>query len=115
MATVQEVVNRAGEYLGILRIGQSLQAQDNTRITAAYNEVYADLKVDSIASWASDGTIPDEVVQHVAALIAENCLNTYSVPDNRYTRIKNAVSTAKREIRRLVLPAYESTNDPTDY
>lgn len=120
MATVSEVVDRAANDLGILRLGQSLQAQDSTRINSAYNEVYAQLKTEGIATWTSTGAVPAEVVPHVAALVADNCLGTYSVSNDRYTRIKNAVGAndgdrAKRAIRKLVSSDYPSMADPVDY
>lgn len=115
MATVTEVINRTAGELGILRLNQSLQAQDNTRINTAYDEVYADLKTEGLATWASAGTIPDEVVRHVAALMADNCVNNYGVSDKRYDRIKKDSAVAKREIRKLISPVYVSTTDPADF
>ena len=44
MATKTDIRDRAGSDLGLLRLGQSLQSQDATRITSAIDEVYADLK-----------------------------------------------------------------------
>lgn len=115
MATVQEVVNRAAGDLGILRLNQSLQAQDNTRITAAYDEVYEDLKIEGLAIWASAGTVPAQVVRWLASLIADNCINNYGVSDKRYERIKKDAAIAKREIRKIVTPSFTSTTDPADY
>lgn len=120
MATIADVLSRAGNDLGILRLNQSLPAQDNTRITAAYNEVYAALKIDGLATWASDGDIPAALVPHVVALVADNCLNTYSVSNDRYTRIKNAAGAndgdiAKRAIKKLIAPDYVSMSDASDF
>ena len=118
MATIAEVRDRAANDLGILRLNQTLQAQDSTRITAAYNEVYAALKKDGLATWTSTGDIPTDLVPHVAALVADNCLSTYSVSVDRYTRIKNMVgpddgNKSKRALRKLVTPDYVSMeNDP---
>jgi hypothetical protein len=119
MATKAEVRDRAANDLGILRLGQSLQDQDKTRIESAYSEVYAALKKDGIATWASTGAVPDELVPHVAALVAHNCLNTYPASPERYQRIMNAAgmngAIAKREIRKMVAPDYASPDLPTDY
>ncbi len=120
MASVSDVVTRTANELGLLRLGQSLQAQDNTRITSAYDEVYAILKKDGLAVWASDGTIPAEIVPHLVTLMANTCLQTYGVSNDRYTRIKNESGSndgdkAKRAIQKLVAPDYPSMDEPTDY
>ncbi len=115
MATKAELRDRAANDLGLLRLGQSLQAQEVTRIESGFDEVYADLKTDGLNVWASTASCPVELVPHVAALIADNCLNTYSVSGERYKRIKIASSVAKREMRRLITPAHESAEEPTDY
>jgi len=115
MATAEKLHDRAAQDLGILRLNATLQAQDATRMEEAYEEVYASLKKEGIATWAYDGDVPAEVVPHVAALMAENCLNTYSVSDKRYVRITRSASKAKREIRAEVQDEYVSQDDPKDY
>jgi hypothetical protein len=119
VATKPEVKKRALELLGITRVGQGAQSQDDTRIGAAYTEVYADLKKEGIATWASSGTIPDEVAPHLVSLMALNGLGSYPVSNDRYTRIVNMAgptgNTAKREIRALVTPDYESLEEPDDF
>ncbi len=115
MATKAELRDRAANDLGLLRLGQALQAQDVTRIEAAFDEVYADLGTEGLNVWSSSGSCPAALNPHVAALMADNCLNTYSVSVERYQRIKAASGMAKREIRRLVTPEYESVDEPTDY
>lgn len=119
MATKQEIRDRSANDLGILRIGQSLQAQDNTRILSAYAEVWAELNAESIAPWQITESVPDELVKHVVALVALNCLNTYGVSDKRYIRIMNAAGDdgvkAKRAIRLLVATPYVNTDEVEQY
>ena len=115
MATVTEVVDRAANDLGILRLGQTLQAQDSTRITEAYNEVYATLVNEGLATWASTAEVPDELVPHVVALMADNCINVYGLSKERYQRIKGASIPALREIRRLTAPIYVSQDSAANY
>ena len=116
MATKAEIRDRAANDLGRLRIGQQqLTNEHQVRIEAAYDEVYADLSDEGLAVWASDAAVPTKFVPHVVALVADNCLNTYSVSNDRYIRIKNAVSIAKREIRRMATPEYEGLDDPEDF
>lgn len=115
MATVAEVRDRAANDLGLLRLGQSLQSQDSTRITTAYNEVYQQLKVDGLATWTSTGAIPAEVVQHVVAMVADNCLNTYGVSPERYARIKASLATAEKQLPRLITNSGVSEDSAVDY
>lgn len=119
MATASEIRDRAANDLGMLRLGQSLQAQDSTRITDAYTEVYAKLRKNGLATWASTAEVPDEVVPHVVAMVARNCLNTYSCSQERYQRIMIAAGaedkTALREIRCLVNPDHPSMSEPDNF
>lgn len=115
MATGAEIRDRAASDLGRLALGQSLAAQDATRITAGYAEVYAALKKEGLATWAYASEVPDELVPYVVALVADNCLNTYGVSPERFARIKAVVQTAMREIRRLTATDYVSQDDPTDF
>lgn len=115
MSTKAEVKTRALELLGIVRVGQGAQSQDDTRIGTAYNEVYADLKTEGIATWATDGTIPDDVTPHLVALMAQNGLGSYPVSNDRYTRVLTLAAIAKREIRAMVTPDYESLEEPDDF
>lgn len=115
MATVAEVKKRALQLLGITRVNQSAQSQDDTRIGTAYTEVYEDLKKDSIATWAVAGVIPDEVAPHLVSLMAFNAVDEYGVSKERYSRIVGRASIAKREIRTLVTPDYESLSEPDDF
>jgi hypothetical protein len=115
MATVSAVVDRAANDLGLLKLGQTLQAQDSTRITSAYNEVYAQLKKDGLATWTSTGDIPADLVQHVVTLVADNCVNTYGVSDSRYKRLKMDVPAARREIRKLTAPNYVSMDNAQEF
>ena len=115
MATKLETVDRAANDLGVLRLGQSLQTADQTRINTAYDEVYADLKEEGLATWASTASVPSELVTHVVALICEQCSETYSLSDNRFARLQTRWVKAKREIRRLTTPRYESLGEAVNY
>lgn len=117
--TKAQVRDRAAEELGRLRVGQALQSQDNTRISAAYDEVYADLKAEGLNTWPSTGSVPDELVPFVSALVALRCTGTYGVSQQRLQRIVLVTGQdgerAKREIRRLVTPLHQSMEEPTDF
>lgn len=117
--TKSEIRDRAATELGRLKLGQALQYQDATRIEAAYDEVYEDLKSEGLNTWASTGSVPDELVPFVSGLVALRCTNTYGVSQERFQRIVSVTgldgNQAKREIRRLVHPPYESMEEPTDF
>ena len=115
MATVAAVHDATMNLLGVLPIGGTIAAKDTTRMTRAYNEVYADLKKESLAIWASAGVVPDDFVPHLTSLMAVNAMDDYAVPAERYQRIVNKSKIAKREMRRLAIPDYESLDNPVDY
>ena len=115
MASKADFRDRAANMLGILPFGQSLDHQDKTRIESAYDEVYDDLKDEGLAIWATAGSAPDRLTPHVAALMAANCADDYGVSPARYQRIMGKAAIAKREIRALTIPTYESVRDPVDF
>ena len=115
MATKAETRDRAGEMLAIKRVNQPMQDEHKVRVEASYDEVFEDLKKEGIATWSSTGTVPTEIVPHMAALIAALCTETYAVSDKRYNRIFGKAGVAKREIRKLVTPDYESLEEPDDF
>lgn len=113
--TKTQIVERAAYELGILRLNQSLQSQDQTRLEQAYDEVYADLKEDGVATWASTASVPTDVVPHIVAMVAFNAVDTYGVSNDRYQRIAGKASVAKKKIDSLQVPAYVSQEEPTDF
>ena len=118
--TKAQIRNRvASDYLGILRLGQSLQPQDDTRISESYDEVYEQLKTDGLATWASTASVPAAVVPYMVALVAQNCQAPYGISQARQLMILSAAGAngenAKDEIRKLASQDYASQNDAVDY
>ena len=118
--TKAEVRNRVGsDFLGILRLGQPLQSQDDTRISDAYDEVYEQLKKDGLATWASTASVPAAIVPHMVALIAQQCQGTYSLSLPRQALLLQAAGingeNAKSEIRKLASQDFSSKDDPVDF
>ena len=118
--TKAEVRNRAAsDYLGILRLGQSLQSQDDTRISDAYDEVYEQLKKDGLATWASTASVPAAIVPHMVVLVAQQCQGTYGLSPARQVLILNTAGDngekAKTEIRKLASQDYASQDEPVDF
>lgn len=117
--TAAEIRDRAGEELGIKQIGQSMQSQDAARLNDAYEEVYARLKHEGLATWAVAGSVPDEVAQYVIYMTAHNAIVTFGISDSRASRILAHTGgnddLALREIRKYIAPAYVSQDEPVDY
>ena len=111
--TLAEIKKRTAYMLGILRIGQALDADKDARIESAYNETYAQLNTEGINTWGA--TIPDEVVPHVVSIMALNCCDDYGVSPARYQRIVAKANVALREIRKHTTPDYEPLTDPQDF
>lgn len=115
MATVAEVKLQGLRELAVLLIGQSAQHPDLVEMQDSYDEIYAALKVLSLATWVSTGPVPDEVVPHVVALVAMNRTITYPVSEARYQRIARIAAGAIPGIKALVNPPHESITDPDDF
>jgi hypothetical protein len=115
MATIAKVHEGTLEMLGVLPLGGTVSATDTARMTRAYDQVYADLKAAGTATWASTDDVPNDAVPHVEALMAFNAADSYYIPDKRYQRILLKVKPAKRELRRLAVPDYESLDEVKDY
>lgn len=120
MATKAEVKTQTLENLGIIGVGRTAASQHDTRMDTAYTQVYNDLKSEGLATWAEAGTsIPDEVAPFLAGLMALNAHLPYGISQMRLNRLyadfgQNGIL-AKREIRRLTTPDYESLEEPDDF
>lgn len=108
-----QAIKRAANLLGILRIGQSLPADKELRISEAYDETYDQLNSENLTIWDTD--IPDRVVPHLVAIMALNCCDDFGVSNARYQRIVGKANVALREIRKHTQPEYESNDDPEDF
>lgn len=120
MSTKTLVKDRALERLGVKIRGQSAQAKDTDRIEEAYTEVYAKLKTLDLAIWAETGAaIPDEIVPHLVLLMALNAADDFGISTARYSRIISQTGingdSSIRELKAVVTPKYESTDEPSDY
>jgi len=120
MSTKTLVKDRALERLGVKIRGQSAQPKDIDRIESSYTEVYARLKRKDLAVWAEAGTlIPDEIVPYLVLLMALNAADDFGISNARYSRIVSQTgrdgALAMREIRSVITPKYESTEEVADY
>lgn len=120
MASVSDLVQRVAEDLGIVPIGQAPEAQDVTRISATFSEVYAFLKQKGLATWAQSAAVPTELVPPLSALMAQRLAGlSYSVPDARYNRIQLEAGpngmTALLKIAEMAVPEYDDNAYEGDF
>lgn len=87
MATKAEIRQRVAEDLGLVPIGQTVESQDQARIDATFDEVYATLKDKGLAIFTSTGPVPARLVPSLCLLMSVKLLTSYSVPESRYVRI----------------------------
>lgn len=113
--TKAQIRDRVGQAIGLVQVGQTMEDQDKTRIEQAYNEVYEELKEQSLNFWSLTGAIPDRFVPYVIALIVQNVNVDYSIPTERFARIAPTIQIAKLKISELGNQKYISINDPTPY
>jgi hypothetical protein len=117
--TIAQLVQRVGEDLSLVPIGQDLESQDAARIEATYNEVYQRILKAGYATWSSIADIPTAAVPYVALMVEEKLLTTYSVPESRYIRIKQDAGPdgdiALANLASATLNDYESVDDEVDF
>lgn len=112
------ILQQVGEELGLVPIGQALEAQDNARISDAYDTVYEILKEKGAATWAST-SVPTKLAHYVKLMIEEKLLTAFSVSEARNARIKAEAgddgTLALAKLLRLAVEAYDSTSEPCDF
>ena len=115
MATKAEVRLRALRELGIVQVNQAAPPHHDSEMKDSYDEVYAAIKEQGLATWTSTAAIPDEVTPHVVALVAINRADTYGISNERFQRLAGKAAGAMVGIRSLVNPPFESLDSPKDY
>ena len=117
--TKSEAQQRAFEILTGHPIGQGLDSEDDTRMSEAYDEVYARLQVEKLAIWDSSGAMPPEVETSFLYLMCDLKKDMYSISNERYQRITLVAGKdgedAIRNIRKMVEPSYENLDPITDF
>lgn len=119
MATKAEVRQRVGEDLGLVPVGQQLEAQDQNRIDATFAEMYERLKEKGIATFPAAGPVPAKLVPSFCLLMCSQLLTSYSVPESRYIRISTDAGPngdlAVERLAGLATQQYESDSNVADY
>lgn len=116
MKTKSEIRDKVGEMLGVIGRGDTLEAGAATDIEDVYDQVYAELKHEGYATWASTASVPAEFVPHMVAKVAYTCIgNPFSVSEKRKAIVAEKVVLADRMIPYFATPRYEPHKEPTDY
>lgn len=117
MATKTQVKDETLIQLGVIELGAAAadDSDNDSRMDAAYDEVFDWLKDKGLDTWSTSGTIPSKIKPHLVALMAENALDTYHVPAEKFQRITLVANKARRDLPGLSMPDYESLDNPKDY
>lgn len=102
MASAAEIRNKAAKKLGLFGTGQTLRSQISADLDKAYEEVFAELDVQTIATWSFAGDVPEELVRSVVSLVAGARVDEYSVPAEKYARIVRESTEAEDRLRKLL-------------
>ena len=114
--TAAQIRDRAAKKLGLLGKGGTLDHDDKVDVEQAYAEVYAQLKKEGLAVWAfTGGSIPNEIADEVANMIAAKMVDDKGVSNDRAVRILNKAATGIRDIRKFIKPDYITQTAAKDY
>lgn len=119
MPTKTEIRNRVAARLGLVEVGGTPSTAQETALDEAYDEVYAQLEVLYLTTWASDEDVPDEVAIPLVDLIAYWKVDDFPRSPERSAAIrakagpegKNSITA----IRRMVTETPDSEVDPEYY
>lgn len=115
MATQADVRKRALRKLGLASTNQAPTSDLDSDMQAAYTEVYALLENMKLTFWGETSAVPDEVANHVAAMMAFERVNDYGIGSERYARIEREKNAAIRNFRMMAVNEYVSDDEVTDY
>lgn len=104
--TKAEVRNRALMILGKLAANQTAQGFLAADMDRAYDQVYDSLETQSLVSWGSAESIPNEFVEDIALLMAWE--RSESIPTERFQRIASRVDGAVERIAAKINKPYQS-------
>ena len=114
--TKNEIRDRvATDYLGLIQLGETLEHKDSVRILQGIDEVYEYLKTKGLATWASTGSVPNDLIPFFTALVANNCYSAYGLSTERQNKIILDSSTAEASIRELVSNSGTLEEEPTSF
>jgi len=93
----------------------SASTADQTLAEDAYDMVYAKLRSLHLAIWGGTGSVPDECVNPVIALVAESRLPFFKVPQDAQMHIKSMASTAIADLTEVQNKSHVPQETPAEY
>lgn len=102
MATAAQIRDKAARKLGLYGTGQTLRAAHAADLDEAYAEIYAELELIDLVTWAFDEDVPDALTRVVVDLVAGSRVNEYSVPAEKYQRLTRDHDLAESRIRTIL-------------
>jgi hypothetical protein len=115
VATQAEVRKRALRKLGLASTSQAPTSDLDSDMQEAYTETYTMLERQSQTFWGESLDVPDEIANHLAALMAFTRANDYGIGTERYQRLAAERTVALREFRMMAVNEYNSSDDPEDF
>lgn len=113
MATVTEVLQKAAAKLGFKQ-GEDLPASLNEDLQNGYDEAYEELEELDLVTWSQTGTVPNNVSDYLADIIAWKRGDVYATPEIMQNVSARYVM-AERNIKRGLTPRYRSTSEKEDF
>lgn len=116
MATKSQIRAKALRLLGVVGVGVTPTGPQDSDMSDAYSEVYAELEELGLVEWAEADDIPSRFVDTVVNLVASKRVDEYGISNERYQRIMSKAAGAEANLRRLIADSYiHSTTSFADY
>lgn len=103
-STKAQIVDKAASKLGLKTGTLNLQADIETDLSKAYDEVWKTLDRINLVDWDSSESVPDEYVNPVVDLVAWERADDYQVSTERYSRLQLRAASAQARIREVLNP-----------
>ena len=103
------------QALKVIEGDATADPNDVTVIEDAYDQIYARLRTRHLVSWGSTGSVPDEAVNPVMALVAEARIGFFKPPQDAAADIRFKASTAFTDLTEVLQPDYVSQPVPAEY
>jgi len=83
MAVRADMINKALSRMGLRRGDATVTGARSTDLGLAYDEVYEELEEELLVDFASDGTVPNKIVNPIVALMCRARLDNYKTAPSR--------------------------------
>ena len=104
--TKAQIGTLALQMLRVVEGDSTPDTNDTTIIEEGYDEVYARLRTRHLVSWGSTGSVPNECIMPVAALVADSRIGFFQVPIDAFTDVKSKASRAEGDLTEVLAQDY---------